>query len=47
MKDVPLTTWHAHPDGLYVYTDGKLVAVIPFEQFGGVIFALAGQMRGR
>lgn len=42
-----VVTWHADETGLHVYRGGVLVATIPFEQFGGLLYALAAAMRGR
>jgi len=41
----PVTTWHAHDDGLRVYVDGKLVATIPAASFGRLIYDLAEKLR--
>lgn len=42
-----MTTWAMYPDGLHVWTDGKLVAVIPMSQAGALIYAIAREMQGR
>ncbi len=42
-----MTTWHCHPDGLHIWTNGKLVAVIPASQFGALIYAVAREMQGK
>lgn len=40
-----MTTWHAGQDGVNVYTDGKLVAVIPTAEYAALIYALARELR--
>ncbi len=36
-----MTHWHTRPDGLRIYAGGKLVAVIPPEQFSQLLVDLA------
>jgi hypothetical protein len=40
-----MTTWHAGEDGMNVYRDGKLVAVIPTAEYVALIYALARELR--
>ena len=40
-----LVTWHVYPDGVHVWTDGKLVAVIPAAQFPALILACARELQ--
>ena len=40
-----VTTWHCSRDGLSIYTNGLLVAVVPFSQFGALVYDLARAMR--
>lgn len=41
------TTWHCYPDGVHIWTDGKLVAVIPANQFAALILACARELQAR
>lgn len=41
-----VTTWHVYPDGLHIWRGGQLVAVIPQERFGELVYRLAEAMRG-
>lgn len=42
----PVITWAVTDDGLSIYRDGQLVAVIPPGSFGRLIYAMAEKMRG-
>lgn len=42
-----MTTYSAEPDGLHIYANGALVAVIPSAQFGALVYALVAVMRGK
>lgn len=41
-----MTTWHAGEEGMHVYRDGKLVAIIPTAEYVALIYALARELRG-
>ena len=40
-----MTHWHVGKDGLHVYQAGKLVAVIPPDQFLNLLEAIARALR--
>ena len=42
-----MTTWHVYEDGVHVWADGKLVAVIPANQFAALILACARELQGK
>lgn len=40
-----MTTWHTYPNGVHIWTDGKLVGVIPADQFAALILACARELQ--